>query len=582
VEISLHRLQPRRCLGSETCRFRKQCWFVSTIHPLLRGPRSSASPRHGFDSRHTQDPEELIPVGVTEGYCKSLTEMYAGNRGVTMLDSTAMARFPSLEILWLNDNKLTKLKGIEANFRIKHLFLHNNAIATVCNASCCLLQLRHLETLQLANNQLQDLKSTLGVISQLPFLKKLQLAGNPLEAEASYRDAIIFAVPTLEQLDSAMVTPFERAAAVKFFTAKRIEKPIAFGTIPKIWDKPRKIAIGERSEGERILGIEIAASTRRRTHDAELRRVLEDRQRQNPSFEMRIAKASSSLLSAQCGRPALDAASFAFVARGRVPQLLLRLGDLGLMPQAQEAAESVGGAGATVYIAATCLDLQRSPWRTESVHPAQFAGGVRARVRAEDGGRFEAFLFPTEVYAKAYDKVLTQLQAGMPETLCVNIALRESTTHTPIASAKLPLALLLSATATEKEFRFDATPLLPPHASSHDATPAPLATLDASIVTDWGLANTSAAEYGNSRFGFLERRRPPAEPLPADPPMVHLSRDRFCVTIRSSNTAAAPAAEASVPPLGGSIRFDATKYAEFERVKAMGLPTTTMRETHKL
>jgi hypothetical protein len=229
-----------------------------------------------------------------------------------------------------------------------------------------------------------------------------------------------------------------------------------------------------------------------------------------------------------------------------------------------------------------CLDLQRSPWRTESVHPAQFAGGVRARVRAEDGGRFEAFLFPTEVYAKAYDKVLTQLQAGMPETLCVNIALRESTTHTPIASAKLPLALLLSATATEKEFRFDATPLLPPHASSHDATPAPLATLDASIVTDWGLANTSAAEYGNSRFGFLERRRPPAEPLPADPPMVHLSRDRFCVTIRSSNAAAAPAAEASVPPLGGSIRFDVTKYAEFERVKAMGMPTTTMRETHKL
>ena len=556
--------------------------LVSHLHPLLRGPRSSASPRHGFDSRHTQDPEELIPVGVTEGYCKSLTEMYAGNRGVTMLDSTAMARFPSLEILWLNDNKLTKLKGIEANFRIKHLFLHNNAIATVCNASCCLLQLRHLETLQLANNQLQDLKSTLGVISQLPFLKKLQLAGNPLEAEASYRDAIIFAVPTLEQLDSAMVTPFERAAAVKFFTAKRIEKPIAFGTIPKIWDKPRKIAIGERSEGERILGIEIAASTRRRTHDAELRRVLEDRQRQNPSFEMRIAKASSSLLSAQCGRPELDAASFAFVARGRVPQLLLRLGDLGLMPQAQEAAESVGGAGATVYIAATCLDLQRSPWRTESVHPAQFAGGVRARVRAEDGGRFEAFLFPTEVYAKAYDKVLTQLQAGMPETLCVNIALRESTTHTPIASAKLPLALLLSATATEKEFRFDATPLLPPHASSHDATPAPLAILDASIVTDWGLANTSAAEYGNSRFGFLERRRPPAESLPADPPMVHLSRDRFCVTIRSSNTAAAPAAEASVPPLGGSIRFNATKYAEFARVKAMGLPTTTMRETHKL
>ena len=68
--------------------------------------------------------------------------------------------------------------------------------------------------------------------------------------------------------------------------------------------------------------------------------------------------------------------------------------------------------------------------------------------------------------------------------------------------------------------------------------------------------------------------------------MVHLSRDRFCVTIRSANAAAAPAAEADVPPLGTTlgmtIRFDATKYAEFERVKAMGKPTTTTRETHKL
>ena len=68
---------------------------------------------------------------------------------------------------------------------------------------------------------------TLGVLRQLPFLRKLYLHGNAVEAEASYRAATIFAIPSLEQLDSTLITPRERADAAHLFTAKRIEKKYA-------------------------------------------------------------------------------------------------------------------------------------------------------------------------------------------------------------------------------------------------------------------------------------------------------------------------------------------------------------------
>ena len=98
-----------------------------------------------------------------------------------------MLRFMNLEVLWLNDNKLSKLKGLEHNFRLKQLYLHNNRLATITNASCCLPKLHHLELLQLENNLLQDLKATLKVLQGLPFLTHLYLAGNPLANEHNTR-----------------------------------------------------------------------------------------------------------------------------------------------------------------------------------------------------------------------------------------------------------------------------------------------------------------------------------------------------------------------------------------------------------
>ena len=53
-------------------------------------------------------------------------ELHLGDRGITrLIDFHA---FLSLDTLWLNDNKLKSIAGLENNFRIRHLYLHNNRI----------------------------------------------------------------------------------------------------------------------------------------------------------------------------------------------------------------------------------------------------------------------------------------------------------------------------------------------------------------------------------------------------------------------------------------------------------------------
>ena len=93
---------------------------------------------------------------------------------------------------------------------------------------------------------------------------------------------------------------------------------------------------------------------------------------------------------------------------------------------------------------------------------------------------------------------------------------------------------------SEREYRYDQTPLLPPTAAKargpartttaaaaagtaatsagatgggggggggHGTTPPALGYVSLSLCTDWGMANTSAGDHGNSAFEFTRRRR---------------------------------------------------------------------------
>jgi len=75
--------------------------------------------------------------------------------------------FPNLEVLWLNDNKLESLEGLNTNFRIKHIYLQNNKLKTLEGS---LDKLNHLETLLLFNNELRDLDKVLEILKNFTHL----------------------------------------------------------------------------------------------------------------------------------------------------------------------------------------------------------------------------------------------------------------------------------------------------------------------------------------------------------------------------------------------------------------------------
>ena len=67
-------------------------------------------------------------------------ELHMANRNISHLaDKNSMKNdfemFSNLEVLWINDNRLSRLDGLSANFRIKTLYAHNNRISSLKDSS---------------------------------------------------------------------------------------------------------------------------------------------------------------------------------------------------------------------------------------------------------------------------------------------------------------------------------------------------------------------------------------------------------------------------------------------------------------
>jgi Leucine-rich repeat (LRR) protein len=60
-----------------------------------------------------------------------------------------------MEALWLNDNLLTKIEGLDTNVQLKALYLHDNRISTLKGS---LKYLKHIEMLALQNNRLTGVR----------------------------------------------------------------------------------------------------------------------------------------------------------------------------------------------------------------------------------------------------------------------------------------------------------------------------------------------------------------------------------------------------------------------------------------
>ncbi|EEY61131.1 uncharacterized protein PITG_01378 [Phytophthora infestans T30-4] len=121
--------------------------------------------------------------------------------------------FVNLEVLWINDNQIQELDGLDGCCRLKQLFAHSNCIRSLEGSS--LPHFKFLLELRLYGNKLKDLRGTLRVLSRLSHLRDLDLFGNPVVEEENYRLQVIRAIPSLDVLDRHVITDDERARAAR-------------------------------------------------------------------------------------------------------------------------------------------------------------------------------------------------------------------------------------------------------------------------------------------------------------------------------------------------------------------------------
>ena len=151
------------------------------------------------------DPWTILPVK-TRKYAKECTEIVLSKRHITKLKN--FESFENLEALWLTNNNLTCIKGLEKNFRIKILCVGFNRITSLEDSSLSVM--KFLETLYLNNNKLKNLDNVIRYLKQFSFLKNLNLFGNPIAEEPEYRPRVIDALKSLELFDRHMITLIER------------------------------------------------------------------------------------------------------------------------------------------------------------------------------------------------------------------------------------------------------------------------------------------------------------------------------------------------------------------------------------
>eukprot|EP00164_Ancoracysta_twista_P005799 GFYU01007974.1.p1 GENE.GFYU01007974.1~~GFYU01007974.1.p1 ORF type:complete len:506 (-),score=184.98 GFYU01007974.1:197-1648(-) len=177
------------------------------------------------------EPLAELPVKNAK-YITACHELFMGHKGIERL--TGFDIFPKLENLWLNDNQIDLVEGLEENFRLRCLYLQNNKITTLKGA---VKNNRFLQILLISNNRLRNMARTIDAIKHLQFLEKLELFGNPLAEEHNYRLYVIHKMPSLKVLDRHVITDIERQEAHDLYVGAMAEK-IAFGKKIEVYEKP--------------------------------------------------------------------------------------------------------------------------------------------------------------------------------------------------------------------------------------------------------------------------------------------------------------------------------------------------------
>ncbi|XP_006862817.1 PREDICTED: leucine-rich repeat-containing protein 23 [Chrysochloris asiatica] len=125
------------------------------------------------------------------------------------LDSTLGINLPKLKNLFLAQNMLKKVEGLEKLSNLTTLHLRDNQIETLNGFS---EEMKSLQYLNLRGNMVTDL-GELSKLRDLPKLRALVLLENPCTDESDYRQEALVQMVHLERLDKDFYEDEERAEA---------------------------------------------------------------------------------------------------------------------------------------------------------------------------------------------------------------------------------------------------------------------------------------------------------------------------------------------------------------------------------
>lgn len=223
----------------------------------------SASLLIEMETKVVSDPWSVLPIKNAK-CARGTSEVHLSDRNIEVLGN--FESFPNLEVLWLNNNKVTftqlrRIDNLDANFRIKHLFCENNRVHTLEGS---LSHFTFLTTLLLGDNHLRNLDRLIEKLAKFTCLEALNLYGNPCAEEPYYRLKVIHAIPSLRVFDRHDVTVIERIKAESVVT-KLQEGPSA----PKREQKQHNSRKQLLSVGEKILSSQVREIRLKREIEAE-------------------------------------------------------------------------------------------------------------------------------------------------------------------------------------------------------------------------------------------------------------------------------------------------------------------------
>ncbi|KAG0570673.1 hypothetical protein KC19_6G179500 [Ceratodon purpureus] len=144
--------------------------------PLIRSPSLSTSPeslQSGCEGERQGKTVNSVPSTSRPGL-ESLEVLELSGNNITSIMSLRLSSFPVLKHLSLQDNKITKVDGLENLKCLEHLYLNHNSIKELDPGSFASLQ--NLRILHLGDNSLKNLVYLAGLIS----LESLDLTSNGL------------------------------------------------------------------------------------------------------------------------------------------------------------------------------------------------------------------------------------------------------------------------------------------------------------------------------------------------------------------------------------------------------------------